>query len=43
MESTAEEVRLMGLSHCIFFTTVFPFYVDTGLAPDPHFRYSSKM
>ncbi|XP_069702718.1 epidermal retinol dehydrogenase 2-like [Periplaneta americana] len=39
MESLSEEVRELGCHEDIRFTTVYPFYVDTGIAPDPQFRF----
>ncbi|XP_020278113.1 17-beta-hydroxysteroid dehydrogenase 13-like [Pseudomyrmex gracilis] len=39
MEALREEVRLDERKPNIFFTTIYPFYVDTGLARDPKYRF----
>lgn len=38
MEALYEELRLDHKYTNIRFTTVYPFYVDTGLARDPKYR-----
>lgn len=38
MEALHEEIRLEKKSN-IYFTTIYPFYVDTGLAKDPKYRW----
>jgi len=38
MEALHEEVRLDERKPNIHFTTIYPFYVDTGLAKDPKYR-----
>ncbi|XP_012219795.1 short-chain dehydrogenase/reductase family 16C member 6-like [Linepithema humile] len=38
MEALHEEIRLERKSN-IHFTTIYPFYVDTGLAKDPKYRF----
>lgn len=38
MEALHEEVRLDERKSNIHFTTIYPFYVDTGLAKDPKYR-----
>ncbi|TGZ46019.1 Uncharacterized protein DBV15_09882 [Temnothorax longispinosus] len=38
MEALREEVRLDERKPNIHFTTIYPFYVDTGLARDPKYR-----
>ncbi|KAL0124663.1 hypothetical protein PUN28_006493 [Cardiocondyla obscurior] len=39
MEALHEEVRLHERKPNIHFTTIYPFYVDTGLAKDPKYRF----
>ncbi|XP_014211257.1 17-beta-hydroxysteroid dehydrogenase 13-like [Copidosoma floridanum] len=39
MDGLVEELRLAVKDAKIHFTTVYPFYVDTGLAPDPNYRF----
>ncbi|KAM0731505.1 Short-chain dehydrogenase/reductase family 16C member 6 [Formica fusca] len=39
MEALHEEVRLDERKSNIHFTTIYPFYVDTGLAKDPKYRF----
>ncbi|OAD56023.1 Epidermal retinol dehydrogenase 2, partial [Eufriesea mexicana] len=39
MEALHEELRLDSNCRNIRFTTVYPFYVDTGLARDPKYRF----
>ncbi|XP_003707576.1 firelighter [Megachile rotundata] len=39
MEALLEEFRLDSKTSNIRFTTVYPFYVDTGLARDPKYRF----
>ncbi|XP_077272551.1 firelighter [Temnothorax americanus] len=39
MEALREEVRLDERKPNIQFTTIYPFYVDTGLARDPKYRF----
>ncbi|XP_017881190.1 epidermal retinol dehydrogenase 2-like [Ceratina calcarata] len=39
MESLHEELRSEGKATGIRFTTVYPFYVNTGLARDPKYRF----
>ncbi|XP_070171763.1 short-chain dehydrogenase/reductase family 16C member 6 [Polyergus mexicanus] len=39
MEALHEEVRLDERKSNIRFTTIYPFYVDTGLAKDPKYRF----
>lgn len=38
MEALYEEVRMNPKKLDIHFTTIYPFYVDTGLAKNPKFR-----
>ncbi|XP_014601431.1 PREDICTED: 17-beta-hydroxysteroid dehydrogenase 13-like [Polistes canadensis] len=39
MEALYEEVRTNPSKPDIHFTTIYPFYVDTGLAKDPKYRF----
>ncbi|XP_066601208.1 17-beta-hydroxysteroid dehydrogenase 13-like [Prorops nasuta] len=39
MEALNEEVKMLSKNSKIHFTTIYPFYVDTGLAKDPHYRF----
>ncbi|CAL7939627.1 unnamed protein product [Xylocopa violacea] len=39
MEALHEELRLDLKSSDVRFTTIYPFYVDTGLARDPKYRF----
>lgn len=39
MEALREEVRLDAKKSDIRFTMIYPFYVDTGLARDPKYRW----
>ncbi|KAK2587657.1 hypothetical protein KPH14_003776 [Odynerus spinipes] len=39
MEALHEEVRMDPKKPKIHFTTIYPFYVDTGLAKDPKYRF----
>ncbi|KOC61585.1 Epidermal retinol dehydrogenase 2 [Habropoda laboriosa] len=39
MEALHEELRLDSKSTNVRFTTIYPFYVDTGLARDPKYRF----
>ncbi|XP_035737965.1 17-beta-hydroxysteroid dehydrogenase 13-like [Vespa mandarinia] len=39
MEALYEEVRMNPKKLDIHFTTIYPFYVDTGLAKDPKYRF----
>ncbi|RLU22121.1 hypothetical protein DMN91_006501 [Ooceraea biroi] len=38
MEALHEEIRLDKRKPNIHFTTIYPFYIDTGLAEDPKYR-----
>lgn len=40
MDALHEELRLDPKFNNIRFTTIYPFYVDTGLARDPKYRYT---
>lgn len=42
MEALYEEVRTNPSKPDIHFTTIYPFYVDTGLAKDPKYRFILK-
>ncbi|XP_014486254.1 PREDICTED: short-chain dehydrogenase/reductase family 16C member 6-like [Dinoponera quadriceps] len=39
MEALHEEIRLNERKPNIHFTTIYPFYIDTGLARDPKYRF----
>ncbi|XP_076621638.1 firelighter [Colletes latitarsis] len=39
MDALREELRQDPRTACIQFTTIYPFYVDTGLAKDPKYRF----
>ncbi|EZA54300.1 Short-chain dehydrogenase/reductase family 16C member [Ooceraea biroi] len=39
MEALHEEIRLDKRKPNIHFTTIYPFYIDTGLAEDPKYRF----
>lgn len=40
MEALHEEIRFNEKKADIHFTTIYPFYIDTGLAKDPKYRWS---
>ncbi|KYN15516.1 Short-chain dehydrogenase/reductase family 16C member 6 [Trachymyrmex cornetzi] len=42
MEALHEEVRLDERKPNIYFTTIYPFYIDTGLAKDPKYRMNCR-
>ncbi|KAG7199670.1 hypothetical protein KM043_014260 [Ampulex compressa] len=39
MEALHEEIRMTTKKSNIHFTTIYPFYIDTGLAKDPKYRF----